>query len=60
MLKPVKPMLAVLAPHPFDSPDYYFEFKLDGVRALAYVEGNLTRLQGRNLSDLSAQFPELL
>jgi len=60
MLKPVKPMLAVLAPHPFDSPDYYFEFKLDGVRALAYVEENLTRLQGRNLSDLSAQFPELL
>ncbi len=60
MLKPIKPMLAVVAKEPFDSEVHYFEPKLDGVRALAFIEGKETRLQGRNLHDISSQFPELL
>ena len=37
MVLPLKiaPMLAISAP-PFDSPDYYFELKWDGIRCLAF------------------------
>jgi ATP-dependent DNA ligase len=37
MLPQVMPMLAVAA-EPFDSPEYSFEIKWDGVRALAAVD----------------------
>jgi bifunctional non-homologous end joining protein LigD len=33
---------------PFDHPDWLFEPKLDGFRALAYVEGGTARLASRN------------
>jgi bifunctional non-homologous end joining protein LigD len=35
-------------PHPFDHPDFIFEPKIDGFRALAYVEGHRCRLVSRN------------
>ena len=38
MIDPLLPMLATSAA-PFDSSDYFFEVKWDGVRALAAVEG---------------------
>ena len=50
-------MLAVTA-EPFDSPAYLFELKWDGLRALAFLNGG-TRLQSRNLREISAQYPEL-
>lgn len=53
----IRPMLAVAA-EPFDSPDYLFELKWDGLRALAFLNGG-TRLQSRNLREISAQYPEL-
>ena len=53
----IRPMLAVPA-EPFDSPDYLFELKWDGLRALAFLDGG-TRLQSRNLREISAQYPEL-
>jgi len=58
MLPQVLPMLAVAA-EPFDSPEYSFEIKWDGVRALAAVEGRGWRLWGRERADYTARYPEL-
>lgn len=56
----VEPMLAVLADQPFDSPDYAFEVKFDGMRVLARVdrEGALS-LMSRNHREQAGRFPEL-
>jgi len=35
----IKPMLGRMARQPFDSPDYLYELKWDGMRALAFIEG---------------------
>jgi ATP-dependent DNA ligase len=51
-------MLAVKAA-PFDDPEYLFELKWDGVRALAAVEANGWRLWDRGGSDYTARYPEL-
>lgn len=53
----IKPMLAQPG-QPFDSPDYLFEPKWDGIRCIAFV-GESTRLQSRNLRDITSLFPEL-
>jgi ATP-dependent DNA ligase len=58
MLPQLAPMLAVPAA-PFDSPQYVFEVKWDGVRALAAVEAGGWRLWGRGLADYTARYPEL-
>src|SRR5262249_47247615 len=50
MLPQVLPMLAVAA-EPFDSPEYCFEIKYDGVRALAGVDEMGWRLWGRERAD---------
>ena len=59
MVLPLKiaPMLAVSAP-PFDSPDYHFELKWDGIRCLAFLTAT-TRLQSRSGRVISFQYPEL-
>jgi ATP-dependent DNA ligase len=44
---------------PFDSPDYVFEIKWNGVRALAAVETWGWRLWGRQRADYTARYPEL-
>jgi len=51
-------MLATAAAEPFDSPDHIFELKLDGVRAIAFLEAGEVRVQNRRLEDLRAQFPQ--
>jgi ATP-dependent DNA ligase len=48
MLPRLLPMLAVPAA-PFDSPEYSFEYKWDGIRALAAVETAGWRLVCSNL-----------
>lgn len=53
----LRPMLAVSA-EPFDSPEFLYEVKWDGYRALAYLEEKTTILS-RRLSDLTGAFPEL-
>jgi ATP-dependent DNA ligase len=58
MVPQVLPMLAVVA-EPFDSPEYSFEIKYDGVRALAAVEESGWRLWGRERADYTARYPEL-
>jgi len=55
----VRPMLAHSAQGPFDGPDWLFEVKWDGYRAVAFLEGNRTRLQSRNLKDLTGSYPTL-
>ena len=54
----IAPMLAIGADEPFDSEDFSFEPKWDGVRTLAFVDGGVVRLQTRNLLDCTAQYPE--
>jgi bifunctional non-homologous end joining protein LigD len=46
------------APEPFDHPDWLFELKHDGFRALAVVEGHRCTLVSRN-GHVFAQWPQL-
>ena len=55
----IHPMLATAAAKPFDDPNWWFEIKWDGYRAVAFIDGGRVRLVSRNQNDLSAQFPEL-
>jgi DNA ligase D-like protein (predicted ligase) len=57
-MKPLAPMLAVAA-EPFDSPDYLFEIKWDGVRGLALVQQQSWRLWGRGEAEYAERYPEL-
>lgn len=52
------PMLATLAPDPFDDPAWGFEPKWDGIRAIAICDDE-TRLVSRNRHDITAGYPEL-
>ena len=45
---------------PFDSDEYLYEIKWDGIRALAFFGEGLARLQGRKLTDSSDRYPEIL
>lgn len=56
---PMKPMLADPGHQPFDDPDWSFEPKFDGVRTLAYVTTDATRLVSRTGRDHTATYPEL-
>jgi ATP-dependent DNA ligase len=51
-------MLAVPS-EPFDSPEYLFEVKWNGIRALAATEGGQWQLWGRDLADYRGRYPEL-
>ena len=44
----ITPMPLARLNAPFDHPDWIFEPKLDGFRAVAYVEGGACRLVSRN------------
>src|SRR5436305_9215688 len=55
----VVPMLARLSTLPPDDERYGYEIKWDGVRAIAYIQpGRPTRLESRNLNDVTRQYPE--
>jgi bifunctional non-homologous end joining protein LigD len=56
----IEPMLAKLVsklPAPDDA--WGYEFKWDGIRALAYVEGGRVRLQSRTGEDITPRYPEI-
>jgi ATP-dependent DNA ligase len=55
----IKPMLAQTADAPFDSEQHLFEIKWDGIRCLGFIEGGHVRLQSRQLTEMTSQFPEL-
>jgi bifunctional non-homologous end joining protein LigD len=54
------PMLATLAEEPFSHPEWLFEVKLDGVRALAWVQGGKVELRSRTGRLITAQYPDLV
>jgi bifunctional non-homologous end joining protein LigD len=58
---PVKihPMLAESVEKAFDGPEWLFEIKWDGYRAIAFIEGGKVRLVSRNQNDLTPRYPEL-
>ncbi len=45
---------------PFDSDDYLFEIKWNGIRALASFGEGTAALKGRKLTDSSERYPEIL
>jgi bifunctional non-homologous end joining protein LigD len=55
----IHPMLATAVDEPFDDPEWLFEIKWDGYRAVAFIAKGLVRLVSRNQNDLTAQFSEL-
>jgi len=56
----IEPMLSESRIEPFDSPNYVYEVKWDGIRAMiALDEGRIT-IRSRSQRDVTAQFPELL
>jgi DNA ligase D-like protein (predicted ligase) len=57
MSRKIKPMLAHSA-DPFDSEDFWFEWKFDGTRCICFA-GEKLRLQNRRLLDITYRYPEL-
>ncbi len=53
------PMMASVR-EPFSHPDWLFEPKLDGIRAVAHVAGGGVRLYSRRGTDLTATYPGLV
>jgi len=55
----IHPMLAMPSEKPVDDPEWLFEIKWDGYRAVAFIRDGKVRLVSRNQNDLTAQYPEL-
>lgn len=52
----IAPMLATLAKEPFDHPDWVFEVKWDGYRAIAEIRDGDVALYSRNLLSLNRKY----
>jgi bifunctional non-homologous end joining protein LigD len=59
MPRHVPPMLAVLSEMPTDQQNWAFEYKWDGVRALAYYDAPTLSFVSRNQLDITRRYPEL-
>ncbi len=57
--KGIKPMLIKERQEPFNSPDFIYELKLDGIRCIAFLDKNSTDLRNRRDISLIRRFPEL-
>lgn len=55
----IKPMLATLVDKAFSNPDWLFETKWDGVRAVCFIKNGNARFVSRNQIEMTAQYPEL-
>jgi bifunctional non-homologous end joining protein LigD len=55
----IHPMLATPVTSAFDDPQWLFEIKWDGYRAVAFIRDGQVRLVSRNQNDLTKQFSEL-
>jgi len=55
----IRPMLAMPTEKAFDNPDWVFEIKWDGYRAVAFINDGRLRLVSRNHNDLTSQYPEI-
>ena len=58
MKRHYKPMLAQAVEAPFSSKDWVFEVKWDGIRAISYINDDLS-IRSRNDKELRYNFPEL-
>lgn len=58
--KKIKPMLATLIDEPFDHPDWVFEVKWDGYRAIAEIQKNEAILYSRNHTSFTQHYPEII
>ena len=56
----LKPMQAALTEEPFDDPAWFFEPKLDGIRALVTIEHGAVTMRARSGRDITAQYPALV
>lgn len=54
------PMLLTEIKEPFNSKDYIFELKFDGIRAILFVEPNQIRIRNKRSDILNDRYPELL
>ena len=52
-------MLATLVEEPFDDPQWIYEVKWDGYRAVAFINDGRARLVSRNQNELTGEFPEI-
>jgi len=52
----IKPMLATLVDEPFDDPDWQYEVKWDGYRAMAFVNKGHVNLLSRNNKSFNDKF----
>src|SRR5579863_5978954 len=59
MPKSVSPMLATLASHPPGGPQWLYEVKWDGVRAICFIENNELKILSRSGKRCDQQYPEL-
>ena len=55
----LRPMFATLTDKPFDDPDWVFETKWDGFRAIAVAKPGQAALYSRNLNDISRKYPSI-
>jgi bifunctional non-homologous end joining protein LigD len=56
----INPMLATLVDEPFSNPDWIFETKWDGFRAICFIRHGKARFVSRNQLDMTPQYPELV
>lgn len=55
----VSPMLIKEEKPPFDSEDYIYELKFDGIRCVAYLDDSVVDLRNRRTVEITSLFPEL-
>ena len=55
----IEPMLAQIGEVIPESDDWLYEIKWDGVRALAFVDGDSVRITGRKGTTIDVQYPEV-
>jgi bifunctional non-homologous end joining protein LigD len=53
------PMLATIGENAFSDPNWLFEIKWDGVRALAWIDDGKLLLRARSGQDITKRYPEL-
>src|SRR5579863_2835136 len=55
----LEPMLATIGDQPFSNPNWLFEIKWDGVRALAWIDNGVLTIRARSGAEITARYPEL-
>jgi bifunctional non-homologous end joining protein LigD len=56
----LKPMLATLVDQPFDNPQWIYEIKWDGYRAIAEIDHGKIELYSRNLQSFNQKYPAVV